>query len=105
MATALVVPERSLAQRRDALARANEIRSYRAALKADVKAGRKRVTAALLVNDPMLDSMRVYELLLAQPKVGRVRVNRILNRIGISPSKTVGGLSERQRGELALYLR
>jgi hypothetical protein len=43
--------------------------------------------------------------LLAVPKYGRVKVNRILTQCRISPSKTVGGLSERQRNELISFLR
>ena len=38
-------------------------------------------------------------------KYGRVKVNRILTHCRISPSKTIGGLSERQRNELVSYLR
>ena len=45
------------------------------------------------------------DLLLAVPKYGRVKVNRILTHCRISPSKTIGGLSERQRNELVSYLR
>ena len=104
MAT-MVVPERSVAQRYRALELANEIRSYRAALKRDLKAGRRRVLEVLVAEDPMLDTMKVFDLLLAAPKIGRVRVNRALRACAISPSKTVGGLSARQRGELVEYLR
>jgi hypothetical protein len=34
-----------------------------------------------------------------------VKTNRILNQCRISPSKTIGGLSERQRSELVAQLR
>jgi hypothetical protein len=47
----------------------------------------------------------VFDLLLAVPKYGRVKVNKILSQCRISPSKTLGGLSERQRGELVTLLR
>ena len=43
---------------------------------------------------------KVFDMLLAVPKYGRVKTNRILNQCRISPSKTIGGLSERQRAEL-----
>src|SRR6188768_43635 len=82
-------PERSLTQRMDALKRANDIRTRRASLKRDLKAGR----------------VHIHGLLLDAPKYGRVKVNRILTQCRISPSKTVGGLSERQRGELVSFLR
>ncbi len=44
-------------------------------------------------------------MLLAVPKYGRVKVNKILNVCRISPSKTIGGLSQRQRAELVALLR
>ena len=44
-------------------------------------------------------------MLLAVPKYGRVKVNKILVHCRISPSKTIGGLSERQRSELVSLLR
>jgi hypothetical protein len=43
---------------------------------------------------------KVFDILLAVPKYGRVKTNRILNQMRISPSKTIGSLSERQRAEL-----
>ena len=44
-------------------------------------------------------------MLLAVPKYGRVKANKVLQQCRISPSKTVGGLSERQRGELVSLLQ
>ena len=98
-------PERSLAQRMDALARANDIRTRRARLKRDLKAGRESIHGLLLDPPEYLETAKVFDLLLAVPKYGRVKVNRILTQCRISPSKTVGGLSERQRNELVSFLR
>ncbi len=39
-------------------------------------------------------------MLMAVPKFGRVKAARLLNQCRISQSKTVGGLSDRQRHEL-----
>ena len=44
-------------------------------------------------------------MLLAVPKYGRVKANKMLQTCRISPSKTIGGLSERQRTELVWLLR
>src|SRR5213082_655853 len=98
-------PERSLTQRMDALKRANEIRTRRANLKRDLKAGRQQIHGLLLDPPEYLQTAKVFDLLLAVPKYGRVKVNRILTQCRISPSKTIGGLSERQRNELVSYLR
>ena len=101
----VAAPERSLVQRMEALERANEIRTQRAALKRDLKAGRRQIHGLLLDPPEYLLTAKVFDLLLAVPKYGRVKVNRILTQCRISPSKTIGGLSERQRGELVSYLR
>jgi hypothetical protein len=98
-------PERSLTQRMEALKRANDIRTRRASLKRDLKAGRVHIHGLLLDPPEYLETAKVFDLLLAVPKYGRVKVNRILTQCRISPSKTVGGLSERQRGELVSFLR
>ncbi|MGI8801679.1 MAG: integration host factor, actinobacterial type [Solirubrobacteraceae bacterium] len=93
-------PERSLHQRMDALARANEIRSLRAELKRDLKAGRRSIHKLLQDPPEYVETAKVCDMLMAVPKYGRVKVNKILVHCRISPSKTIGGLSERQRGEL-----
>lgn len=100
-------PERSTAQRLDALERANEIRTYRAQLKKDLKAGRVTLVGLLSAEplDEQLVTMKVFDLLLGAPKFGRVKANRLLQRARVSPSKTLGGLSGRQRGELVRLLR
>jgi hypothetical protein len=99
------VPDRSLAQRMTALNRANEIRTERAVLKRDLKAGRKHVRDYLLEPPEWLETMKVFDLLMAVPKYGRTKVNKILQQCRMSPSKTVGGMSLRQRAELVSMLR
>jgi hypothetical protein len=98
-------PERSLNQRMDALARANEVRSARAQLKRDLKAGRSSIHSLLLNPPEYLETAKVFDMLLAVPKYGRVKVNKMLLLCRISPSKTIGGLSQRQRSELVSLLR
>lgn len=93
-----VAPARSLNQRLAALEIANEIRSHRKGIKRDLAAGRIHLSA--LLEDPRCDTMKVWDALVALPKVGRVKANRALTRLRISPSKTLGGLSARQRREL-----
>ena len=98
-------PERSLTQRMEALQRANEIRTKRAQLKRDLKAGRYSIHSLLLEPPEYVGTAKVVDMLLAVPKYGRVKVDKILRQCKISPSKTVGGLSERQRNELVSMLR
>ena len=98
-------PERSLMQRMDALQRANEIRTQRAQLKRDLKAGRVSIHTLLSQPPEYLETAKVFDMLLAVPKYGRVKVGKILQTCRISPSKTIGGLSELQRNELVSLLR
>ncbi|MGH2924006.1 MAG: integration host factor, actinobacterial type [Solirubrobacterales bacterium] len=98
-------PERSLDQRMEALKRANDIRSQRAQLKRDLKAGKAKIQTLLLDPPEYVQTAKVIDMLLAVPKYGRVKTNRILNQCRISPSKTIGGLSQRQRDELVAQLR
>ncbi len=103
--TSLAAPERSLDQRMEALKRANDIRTARAKLKKDLKASRASIHAILLDPPEYILTAKVFDMLLAVPKYGRVKTNRILNQCRISPSKTIGGLSDRQRTELVSLLR
>ena len=98
-------PERSLTQRMEALQRANDIRTRRAQLKRDLKGGRASIHQLLTDPPEYLETAKVFDMLLAVPKYGRVKVNKILQTCRISPSKTIGGLSERQRTELVSMLR
>src|SRR5215510_1411283 len=93
-------PVRSLDQRMDALKRANDIRVKRAKLKKDLKDGRVRVEQILLNPPEYVSTAKVIDILMAVPKFGRVKAARFLNQCRISQSKTVGGLSDRQRTEL-----
>jgi hypothetical protein len=96
----VTAPERSLKQRMSALERANEIRSKRATLKRNLKAERVDVVAMLKDPPDWLCTMHVVDILMALPKVGRVKANKYLNRCRMSPHKTVAGMSDRQRHEL-----
>ena len=99
-------PARSLDQRMEALRRANDIRVRRAQLKKDLKDGRVSIEKILLDPPEYVSTAKVFDMLMAVPKLGRVKANKFLSQCRISQSKTVGGLSERQRSELvALFNR
>src|SRR3984957_17191395 len=101
----IAAPERSLVQRMEALQRANDVRSRRAQLKRDLKAGRQPIHELLLEPPDYPETAKGFDLLLAVPKYGRVKVNKVLSQCRISPSKTLGGLSGRQRSELVALMR
>ena len=93
-------PVRSLDQRMEALKRANDIRVKRARLKRDLKDGKVQIETILHAPPEYVSTAKVFDMLMAVPKFGRVKATRFLNQCRISQSKTVGGLSERQRAEL-----
>jgi hypothetical protein len=101
----VTAPERSLTQRLDALDRANVVRVRRAQLKKDLKAGRTSILALLADTPDYAETAKVFDLILAVPRYGRVKVNKVLTQCRVSPSKTMAGLSDRQRDELGRLLR
>lgn len=99
------VPGRSSEQRLGALAQANEVRRGRAQLKRDLASG--SLTLVQVLSDPPVfaRTAKLRVLLLACPKVGPAKAERVLSRCRIGPAKTIAGLSERQRAELLDLLR
>ena len=98
--TQVQAPVRSLDQRMEALKRANDIRVKRAQLKKDLKSGTVSIEQILSEPPEYVSTAKVIDILMAVPKFGRVKAARFLNTCRISQSKTVGGLSDRQRAEL-----
>lgn len=92
------------AQRLQALAQANRIRSERARVKAALRAGEAR--AALLLLDPpeCLRTATVAEVLLAVPGIGEAKLRALLRGSGLSPGRKLERLSMRQREELVQAL-
>lgn len=99
------IPDRTAEQRMAALLSANKIRTKRADLKKGLKAERVRLHELILQPPEYIESMKLFDLILATPKYGRVKTNKILQLCRISPSKTIGGLSPRQRAEVVSMLR
>ena len=92
-------------QRRKALVRANEVRSARSQLKEQLKQG--EVDLAPLIADcpSFLATARISEILQALPGYGPVKVGQLLSACRVSPTKTVAGLTPRQRRELVEALK
>src|SRR5204863_4920567 len=79
-------PLRSLDQRMEALKRANDIRVRRARLKKDLKDGRVRIEQILGNPPEYVSTAKVFDMLMAVPKFGRVKAARFLNQCRISQS-------------------
>src|SRR3954452_19624173 len=93
-------PVRSLDQRMEALKRANDIRVKRAQLKKDLKSGDVSIDEILKDPPEEVSTAKVFNMLMAAPRCARARPPRLLTQCRISQSKTIGGLSDRQRQEL-----
>ena len=93
-------PERSQQQRMEALRRANDIRSERARLKEALRNGEVAIAECCPIRRLRRTRPKCSISCLAVPKYGRVKANKLLERCRVSSSKTVNGLTPRQRKEL-----
>lgn len=93
-------PERTRQQRMEALKRANDIRTERARLKERLRNGEVAIHEVLADPPACAHTAKVLDLVMAAPKYGRVKANKLLERCRVSSSKTVNGLTPRQRKEL-----
>ena len=87
-------------RRMNALRQANQVRGLRAKLKQDLREGTVRLEQILATGADYLASAEVFDLLVAVAKIGPVKAAHLLCIARISPSKTVAGLSARQRARL-----
>jgi len=106
----LIAPARTHGQRMDALNAANQIRrkrkEYKAQLRLAAQIGSPRIMAARLVAQPpeWAQTWKTSDLLVSVPGIGRVRRDYLLRRIGVSHSRTLAGLTNRQRNGLVYLL-
>ena len=99
-----VTPAPSPQQRLLALAEANKVRQERAQLKRELAAG-ATAFAQVLADPPVCArTAKVGDLLLSVPGIGPVKTDRALAHCRIANSKTIGGLSDRQRTALINHL-
>ena len=66
----------------EALARANDIRVRRAQLKKDLKAGRVGIEGILSTPPEYVSTAKVFDILMALPKFGRVKAGASSTRRG-----------------------
>jgi len=97
-ATATIAPA---PQHLQALRRANEVRLARSELKHRVAEGRMTVGEVILACPWEAKSMTIAELLLSQNRWGATRCSRFLTNSGLTETKTVGSITDRQRCALA----
>ena len=99
----MALPPLTPEQRAAALEKAAAARKARAELKLKLKSSGTSLTEVLAAGqtDEAIGKMKVEALLEAMPGVGKVRAQRIMERLEISPSRRVRGLGAKQREALS----
>lgn len=92
------------ADRMKALRIANEVRERRKELKADLRNGRVVLADVLFSDAAYLRTMKVRDLLLATPGIGKHKANRALQVCWISPTAPLARMSPRSRSILLEWL-
>jgi len=98
----VALPPLTPEQRAAALEKAAAARKARAALKVQLKTSGTSLADVLKTGgtDEAIGKMKVVAVLEAMPGVGKVRAQRLMERLEISPSRRVRGLGAKQREAL-----
>jgi hypothetical protein len=98
----VALPSLTPEQRAAALEKAAAARKARAELKVRLKSSGTSLDEVLAdgSQDEVVGKMKVVAVLEAMPGVGKVRAQRIMERLEISPSRRVRGLGAKQREAL-----
>lgn len=96
----MALPQLTDEQRKAALEKAAAARHARAELRDKIKKGETTLSEVLDSEDPIAARMKVSALIESLPGYGKAKAAKIMNELGISPSRRVKGLGARQREQL-----
>ncbi len=97
----MALPVLTIEQRRQALEKAQAMRSKRKGIRQKLKKGKLALRDVLdSRDDEVMAKMRVAYLLASLPRVGKTTARKIMEEIGIDDSRRVQGLGKRQREAL-----
>jgi hypothetical protein len=85
------------AMRRRVLEQAGAIRAQRTTLRSDIRSGTVRLAEIIADPPEYVSTMRVFDLLHSDPRLGRLRAERLLDECGIPKRRTFAHLSDRER--------
>lgn len=93
-----VPPKLTDQQRRDALIKADKVRSRRAVVKKEMRAGKVNFQDLLdlAVREEALAGMKVLTALESIPGIGKVKARRKLKEINVSEVRRIKGLNKKQ---------
>ena len=93
-------------QRQAALDKAKEMRAARAAIRADLKAGRLSPAEAVArIDDPVVGRIKVSTFIRSLPGFGKAKAEKVMADLGIMENRRLAGLGARQREALLEQLR
>lgn len=98
-------PKSSDPQHLQALARANQVRLARAALKRAIASAERSVTEVVVEAPWESETMTISELLSSQHRWGRTRSRKFLASLGLTENKKLNTLTQRQRQLVARALQ
>ncbi|MBK5211874.1 MAG: integration host factor [Coriobacteriia bacterium] len=101
----MALPQLSAEDRTRNLAKAAEMRSKRSVLRTEIKEGKITLVEILeKAADPVVGRMKVSTLIESLPGFGKAKTSALMDSLGISPSRRVQGLGQRQHEELLKVL-
>jgi len=97
----LKLPVLTLREKRQALEKAQKMRSERKEIREQLKSGSMSLGEVLAKeDDEIMGKMRVAYLLASLPRVGKTTAKKVMEEIGIDESRRVQGLGTRQKEAL-----
>jgi len=97
----MALPPLSDDARKEALKKAAAARSARATLRTQVKDGELSFAEVLAkAGDPVVDKIPVITLIESLPGYGKAKASKLLAELGISDTRRVKGLGEKQKAAL-----
>jgi hypothetical protein len=94
----------SAPQHMRALEQANRVRLARADLKRQIAVGELSAAEVIITCPWEAETMSVADVLMSQRRWGRTRCRKFLASIPMRETKTLGSMTDRQRGTLAALL-
>ena len=90
----MALPNLSPEQRAQALEKAARVRQERAALKDDLKSGKRKLSDVLehAKDDDIIGKLKVSALLTSLPGVGKAKAEKAMEQIGIAENRRLAGL-------------
>ncbi len=97
----MTIPKLSEEARKEALQKAQQMRSARTKIRQELKSN--QITLAELLerkDEKVIGKMRVKYLLESLPQVGKITAQKIMEEVGIDEARRVQGLGTRQMNDL-----